>query len=65
MNFFFPAKTGEINYGYFFAACTIMYLVKMLNQAGETFYYWIVFALSSAWIRNNRLKNGIEAKSGT
>ncbi|OPY86529.1 MAG: hypothetical protein A4E72_01651 [Syntrophus sp. PtaU1.Bin208] len=65
VNFFFPAKTGEINYGYFFAACTIMYLVKMLNQAGETFYYWIVFALSSAWIRNNRLKNGIEAKSGT
>jgi len=54
-NVFFPANERGINYGHFFAACAVMYVLKLLNQAGEIFYYWIVFALSAAWIRNNRL----------
>jgi len=59
-NFFFPVRQGDINYGHFFAACAIMYSVKLLNQAGELFYYWIVFGMAAAWIRNNRQSRIIE-----
>lgn len=45
-------KPSGINYGYFFYACNIMFLFKLLNEGMETFYYWIFFALAIAWIRN-------------
>lgn len=40
------------NYGYIFFACNVMFVAKLFNEGMETFYYWIVIALSMAWIRN-------------
>jgi len=45
-------KSYELNYGYLFFAAGIAFLFKFNNQGQELFYYWIVFALASAWIRN-------------
>lgn len=42
-----------LNYGYFFFSCSIMFFFKLLNEGMETFYYWIIFALAAAWIRNS------------
>jgi hypothetical protein len=39
---------------YLFFALSITYLVKLMNQGLELYYYWIFFSLSSAWIRNWR-----------
>ena len=41
-----------IKYGYLYYACNIMVLVKLMVEGPEGFYYWIIFALSSAWARN-------------
>ena len=41
-----------VNYLYFFYSCNVMFLVKLLNEGMETFFYWILFALASAWVRN-------------
>lgn len=49
---FKPLKSHELNYGYLFFAFGIAFLFKLNNQGQELFYYWIVFALASAWIRN-------------
>lgn len=40
------------NYGYLFYACNFMFLVKLLNEGMEAFYYWIFFAFATAWVRN-------------
>jgi O-antigen ligase len=45
-------KTFGINYIYLFYACNIMFLFKLLNEGMETFFYWILFALGSAWVHN-------------
>lgn len=41
-----------VNYGYLFYACNISFLVKLMNEGMEAFYYWIFFAFATAWIRN-------------
>lgn len=49
-----------LNYGYLFYACNCMFLLKLLNEGMETFYYWIFFAFATAWIRNcKREQSGI------
>ncbi len=45
-------KATGINYIYLLYACNIIFLFKLLNEGMETFFYWIFFALATAWIRN-------------
>jgi len=51
---FRPLKSYELNYGYLFFAFGIAFLLKFSNQGQELFYYWIIFAIASAWVRNTK-----------
>jgi hypothetical protein len=56
-----PLAWNNINYVYLFLAVTIAFLFKLFNQGQELYYYWIIFALASAWIRNIKREKLIEA----
>ena len=44
--------SAGMNLGHFFFACSIAFLLKLMNEGMETFYYWIIFSLASAWCYN-------------
>ena len=50
----------KINYGYIFFACGIMFIFKLLDEGMEAFYYWIIFSLASALIRNCKREQKIK-----
>lgn len=50
--------SAGINLGHLFFACSIAFLLKLMNEGMETFYYWIIFSLASAWVRNVKRDNG-------
>ncbi len=56
----YARRTGmEFKYLYFLHACNFMFLVKLTNEGMETFFYWIFFALATAWIRNLAVDQGV------
>lgn len=48
------------NIGFVLFPGCILFMVKLLNEGMEAYYYWIFFGLTAAWIRNSayKVKNG-------
>lgn len=44
----------EAQLGLVLFTCNLMFILKLIGEGMETFYYWIFFALTAAWIRNCR-----------
>jgi hypothetical protein len=44
----------EARLGLVLFACNLMFILKLVGEGMETFYYWIFFALTAAWVRNCR-----------
>lgn len=44
----------EAQLGLVLFTCNLMFILKLITEGFETFYYWTFFALTAAWIRNCR-----------
>lgn len=44
----------EAQLGLVLFTCNLMFILKLIGEGMEAFYYWIFFALTAAWIRNCR-----------
>lgn len=51
---------GLNNLGLIFYPAVVLLAIKINNEGTETFYYWILFGLAAAWVRNSasERKNG-------
>lgn len=50
------ANSAINNIGFVLYPGCILFMVKLLNEGMETYYYWIFFGLTAAWIRNSAYK---------
>jgi len=42
-----------MNYGYLFFALSFVFVIKLFIYEGlESYYYWIIFALATAWVNS-------------
>lgn len=50
----YPNNRQEAQLGLVLFTCNLMFIIKLVGEGYETFYYWTFFALTAAWMRNCR-----------